>query len=220
MVDILIVEDNSEVANLLCEFLQRENYVVSIANNGEKALKLFEMYGAKLVVLDINLPGPDGFAICSRIRESSNTPILIATAKTGKADQLKGLELGADDYIEKPYDVDILIAKIKGIFKRRFETDIIKEGDIELNTISHKLTAAGVSYELTVKESELLKLLLENKGTTMKKEFIFNTVWGSDSESELQTLNVHINSLRKKIENDPKRPEHIITVWGVGYRFV
>ncbi len=219
MVDILIVEDNEEMAKLLGAFLERENYVVSIAGDGDKALRLFETYGAKLVVLDINLPGLDGFAICSKIRENSNTPILIATAKTDKSDQLKGLELGADDYIEKPYDVDILIAKIKGIFKRRFETEILKEGDIELNTVKQTLSVSDRLYELTVKECELLKLLLENKGTTMKKEFIFNSIWGSDSESEFQTLNVHINGLRKKIESNPKKPEHIITVWGVGYRF-
>ncbi|MCR4605933.1 MAG: response regulator transcription factor [Eubacterium sp.] len=219
MLDVLIVEDNKEVANLLCDFLQRENYVVTTAGDGEKALHLFEMYGAKLVVLDINLPGLDGFSICSKIREKSNTPILIATARTDKSDQLKGLELGADDYIEKPYDVDILIAKIRGIFKRRYETEILKEGDLELNTVKQTLSVGEKTYEISGKEFELLKLLLENKGTTMKKEYIFNTIWGSDSESEFQTLNVHINSLRKKIEKNPKKPEHIVTVWGVGYRF-
>ncbi len=120
MTDILIVEDNKEIAALLADFLRKENYVVSVADTGEKALDLYEKYGAKLVVLDIMLPGMDGFAVCSRIRENSNTHILIASARTDKNDQLKGLNLGADDYIEKPYDIDILLAKINGIFKRKY----------------------------------------------------------------------------------------------------
>ena len=120
MLDILIVEDNKEIGTLLCEFLRKENYTVSVAETGEKALALWEKYGAKLIVLDIMLPGMDGFAVCSKMRETSNTHILIASARTDKSDKLKGLNLGADDYIEKPYDIDILLAKIKGIFKRTF----------------------------------------------------------------------------------------------------
>ena len=129
MLDILIVEDNMEIAALLCDFLRKENYVVSIADTGEKAIDIYEKYGAKLILLDIMLPGMDGFAVCSKIRESSNTHILIASAKTEKNDKLKGLNLGADDYIEKPYDIDILIAKIKGIFKRKYAQEEIVEGD-------------------------------------------------------------------------------------------
>ncbi len=219
MLDILIVEDHKEIATLLNDFLEREGYVVSIADSGEKALKIFEMYGAKLVVLDINLPGMDGFSVCSKIREKANTPILIASARTDKSDQLTGLELGADDYIEKPYDIDILLAKIKGIFRRKYEVEEMKEGDLVLNSAKQTLTVKDKDVPVTGKEFELLKILIENKGTTMKKEYLFNTIWGSDSESEPQTLNVHINSLRKKIEKDPKNPKHIVTVWGVGYRF-
>ena len=219
MLDILIVEDHVEIATLLNDFLEREGYVVSIADSGEKALKIFEMYGAKLVVLDINLPGMDGFSVCSKIREKANTPILIASARTDKSDQLTGLELGADDYIEKPYDIDILLAKIKGIFRRKYEVEEMKEGDLVLNSAKQTLTVKDKDVSVTGKEFELIKLLIENKGTTMKKEYLFNTIWGSDSESEPQTLNVHINSLRKKIEKDPKNPKHIVTVWGVGYRF-
>ena len=173
MLDILIVEDNKEIGILLCDFLRKENYTVSVAQTGEKALKLYEKYGAKVILLDIMLPGIDGFVVCSKIRETSNTHILIASAKVEKNDKLKGLNLGADDYIEKPYDVDILLAK----------------------------------------------LLTENKNVTMKKEYLFNTVWGSDSDSEIQTLTVHIKWLREKIEEEPKKPRHIITEWGVGYRF-
>lgn len=219
MTDILIVEDNKEIAALLADFLRKENYVVSVADTGEKALDIYEKYGAKLIVLDIMLPGMDGFAICSKIRETSNTHILIASAKTEKNDKLKGLNLGADDYIEKPYDVDILIAKIKGIFKRKYGQEEIVEGNIRLNTVQQSVYVDGHKKEVTEKEFELLKLLIENKNVTMKKEYLFNTVWGSDSDSEIQTLTVHIKWLREKIEEEPKKPKHIITEWGVGYRF-
>lgn len=219
MLDIIIVEDNKEIGTLLCDFLRKENYVVSIADTGEKALALYEKYGAKLIVLDIMLSGMDGFAVCSKIRETSNTHILIASAKVEKNDKLKGLNLGADDYIEKPYDIDILIAKIKGIFKRKYGQEEIVEGNLRLNTVQQSLFVDGQKKDITEKEFELLKLLIENKNVTMKKEFLFNTVWGSDSDSELQTLTVHIKWLREKIEEEPKKPKHIITEWGVGYRF-
>lgn len=219
MLDILIVEDNKEIGTLLCDFLRKENYMVSVAETGEKAMALYEKYGAKLIVLDIMLPGMDGFAVCSKIRETSNTHILIASARTAKDDKLKGLNLGADDYIEKPYDIDILLAKIKGIFKRKYAREEIVEGNLKLNTISNTLWVKGKETDVTVKEFELLKLLIENKHVTLKKEYLFNTIWGSDSDSELQTLTVHIKWLREKVEVNPKKPEHIITEWGVGYRF-
>ena len=219
MLDILIVEDNKEIGTLLCDFLRKENYTVSVAQTGEKALDLYERYGAKVIVLDIMLPGMDGFALCSKIRETSNTHILIASARVEKNDKLKGLNLGADDYIEKPYDVDILIAKINGIFKRKYGQTEIVSGNIRLNTVQQTLYVDEQKKKITEKEFELLKLLMENKHVTMKKEYLFRTVWGSDSDSELQTLTVHMKWLREKIEKDPKKPEHIMTEWGVGYRF-
>jgi DNA-binding response OmpR family regulator len=219
MLDILIVEDNKEIGSLLCEFLRKENYTVSVVENGEKALDLFERYGARVIVLDIMLPGMDGFAVCSKIRETSNAHILIASAKVEKNDKLKGLNLGADDYIEKPYDVDILIAKIKGIFKRKYGQEEIVEGNLRLNTVHQTLYVDGQKKEVTEKEFELLKLLIENKNVTMKKDYLFNNVWGSDSDSEIQTLTVHIKWLREKIEEEPKKPKRIVTEWGVGYRF-
>ena len=219
MVDILIVEDNKEISSLLKDFLEKENYIVSVAETGEKALSLYEKYGAKLVLLDIMLPGIDGFNVCSKIRENANTPIIILSAKIGKEDKLNGITLGADDYIEKPIDIDILLAKINGIFKRRYDIDKIVEGNLTLNVAQKILTVGKKEYELTVKECELLKILIENKNTTLKKEYLFNTIWGSDSDTELQSLTVHIKWLREKIEDDPKNPKHLITVWGVGYRF-
>lgn len=219
MIDILIVEDNKEISTLLKDFLTKENYVVSVAESGEKALLLYEKYGARIVLLDIMLPGIDGFNVCSKIRENANTPIIILSAKTDKEDKLNGIVLGADDYIEKPIDIDILLAKINGIFKRRYDIDKIVEGNLILNTVKQTLTVGKKEYELTSKECELLKILIENKNTTLKKEYLFNTIWGSDSETEFQSLTVHIKWLREKIEENPKEPKHIITVWGVGYRF-
>ena len=219
MTDILIVEDNKELAELLYDFLRAENYTVSIAETGEKALSLYEKYGARLVVLDIMLPGIDGFAVCRKIREESNTPILIVSAKTEKEDKLNGLVLGADDYIEKPYDIDIMLAKIGGIFKRRYSVDELICGDIRISRESRRVYKKDVLLEMTAKEFELLVLLMENKGKALSKEYIFNQIWGSDSFSEQQTLTVHIKWLRRKIEDDPKNPKRILTVWGVGYKF-
>lgn len=219
MVDILIVEDNKELCGLLCDFLRLENYTVSVAETGEKALSLYEKYGARLVLLDINLPKLDGFAVCRKIRKNDNTPIIMLTARTDKEDKLDGILSGADDYIEKPYDIDILLAKIKGIFKRRLSLDVISDGDITLNIADETVMKRGCSVPVTSKEFELLRLLIENKGQILSKDFIFSRVWGSESESEIQTLTVHIKWLRQKIEDDPKNPVKLLTVWGKGYRW-
>lgn len=219
MTDILIVEDNKEIAALLCDFLRAEDYTVSVADNGEKALKLYEKYGAKLVILDVMLPGIDGFAVCQKIREVDNTPIIIVSAKTEKEDKLNGIILGADDYIEKPYDIDILLAKIKGIFKRRYHNDSIVIGNLTLDKVKRIAYKNQSPIQMTSKEFDLLLYLIENKGKTITKDLLFNKVWGIDSFSEPQTVTVHIKWLREKIEDEPKSPKHIITVWGKGYRF-
>lgn len=205
---------------MLCDFLRAENYTVSTAENAEKALLLYEKYGARLVVLDIMLPDKDGLYILEKIRADSNTPVLIVSAKTGKEDKLSGLNLGADDYIEKPYDIDIMLAKIGGIFKRRYSLDELSDGNIRINKINRIVYRNDLQVEMTAKEFDLLVLLIENKGRTLSKEYIFNTIWGSDSDSEQQTLTVHIKWLRRKIEENPKNPRRILTVWGVGYKFV
>ena len=219
MTDILIVEDNADLCRLLCDFLRAEDYTVSVAQDGEKALQLYEKYGARLVLLDVNLPGMDGFSVCRRIRLRDNTPIIILTARVDREDKLNGILLGADDYIEKPYDIDILLAKIKGIFKRRLARDLISDGDLELNLSEQSVTKGGKALTVTTKEFELLRLLMENKGRTLTKELLFDRVWGSDSKSEPQTLTVHIKWLRQKIEDDPSAPKRILTVWGKGYRW-
>ncbi len=220
MTDILIVEDDKELADLLTDFLRDEGYTVTAVESGGRALELFEKYGAKLVVLDINLPDVNGFAVCSRLRGNADTPILIVSARTDKEDKLNGLDLGADDYIEKPYDIDILIAKIKGIFKRRYQHEILSADGVTLNLADRTAIVDGVDTELPAKEFDLLALLMENQGKALKKEYLFSSVWGSDSDSELQTLHVHINRLRQKLGDDPKNAKRLLTVWGVGYKFV
>ena len=193
MADILIVEDNKELAGLLADFLCAAGYSVCTAATGNEALELYKEKGAKLVLLDIMLPGTDGFAVCRKIREDGNVPVIILSAKDDKQSKLDGLNLGADDYIGKPYDIDI---------------------------ISHTVKKDGVLLDMTAKEFDLLCLLIENKGRALGKEYIFNQIWGRDSFSEPQTLTVHIKWLRQKIEDDPRKPERIITIWGMGYKFV
>ena len=220
MTDILIVEDNRELSELLCDFLRAEHYSVAVAESGERALKIYGEAGAKLVILDIMLPGMDGFAVCRKMREEGNTPILIVSAKTAKEDKLNGLILGADDYIEKPYDIDIMLAKIDGIFKRRYALDTLSDGELVVNRAARTVTRGGKIVEMRVKEFDLLVLLMEQKGRALSKEYIFNQIWGNESISEPQTLTVHIKWLREKIEEDPKYPKRILTVWGVGYCYV
>lgn len=219
MTDILIIEDNTELGNLLCDFLKAENYTVKLATTGEEALEYMAQEKVRLVVLDLMLPGLDGFAVCQKIREDSDTPVFILSARTGKEDKLNGLILGADDYLEKPYDIDILLAKIRGLFKRRYGSDIMTDGNIKIDRTRRLVFCGDRQLVLTAKEYELLLLFVENKGKSLKKEWLFNKVWGYDSFSEPQTLTVHIKWLREKIEDDPKAPKRIITVWGVGYRW-
>lgn len=219
MADIIIVEDNEEIGGLLVDFLEAEGYDTYLAVTGEEALEVYALEGAKLVILDIMLPGIDGFVVCSKIRERANTPIIIVSAKDSKEDKLNGLLLGADDYIEKPYDIDILLAKVKGIFKRRYSTDEIVDGNIRLDKAGRHLYVDERELTVTAKELDLLLYFMENKGKVLPKEELFNKIWGFDSDSELQTLTVHIKWLREKLEKNPKKPERIQTVWGVGYRF-
>ncbi len=219
MADIIVVEDNLELGGLLSDFLQAEGYDVYFAESGEEGLEIYQSEGAKLVILDVMLPGLDGFGVCSRIRAQANTPILIVSARGGKEDKLNGLLQGADDYIEKLYDIDILLAKVKGIFQRRYSSDEISDGNLRLDKLGRHIYLDGREIPATAREFDLLLYLMENKGKAIPKEELFGKIWGFDSESEPQTLTVHIRWLREKLEKNPKKPEHILTVWGVGYRF-
>lgn len=222
MTDILVVEDNLELRILLMDFLKKAGYSCIGMRTGEETLEWLERDSARLILLDIMLPGVDGFYVCSKIREKKNIPLLLVSAKTEKEDKLNGLIAGADDYIEKPYDIDILLAKIKRIFERNYgafkETEIY-DGDIRLDSEKRLLYVSGKEISLTVKECELLQVFLENKGKTLKKEWIFDKVWGVDSDSEMSTLPVHIKWLRQKLGCTETGEEKIRTVWGVGYRY-
>lgn len=218
MADILVVEDNEELGMLLSDFLTAEGYDVYHALSGEEALEILAEEPAKLVILDIMLPGMDGFAVCNKIRNTDNVPILIVSAKDTKEDKLNGLMLGADDYIEKPYDIDIMLAKVNGIFKRRYGVEEIVDGNLRLNKSDESIMVNGQLLKCTSKEFQLLLYLLQNKNRILTKEELFHQIWGNGSESEMQTLTVHIKRLRNKIEEDPEHPKRILTVWGKGYR--
>lgn len=223
MVDLLLVEDNLELADLICTFLKKDGFSIINAGSGENALKFLEKDTAKIVLLDIMLPGIDGFTVCSSIRKNHNTPIIIMSAKVDKEDKINGFTLGADDYIEKPVDVDILSAKITALMKRNYELKakrtIINSGAISINKEANEVYLEGKPITMTSKEFELLLLLVENPGKTLRKDYIFGKIWGADSFSEGQTLTVHIKMLRDKIEENPKKPKRIVTLWGVGYKY-
>lgn len=222
MTDILIIEDNTEIAELLSDFIRKAGYSCVYMNSGEAGLAYLESHEAGMVLLDIMLPGIDGFAVCNEIYINKNLPIIILSAKTEKEDKLNGLLLGADDYIEKPYDVDLLIAKINALYRRHYRADAdcqFSAGSLKINIESRCVELEGQPINLNVKEFDLLLLLVQNKGKVLRKDFIFNKVWGVDSFSEPSTLAVHIKWLREKIEKDPKNPKRIVTVWGVGYKF-
>lgn len=221
MYDILMVEDEKELADLLRLYMEKAGYRVQWTPSGEEALSLLQKNTVKLLLLDITLSGIDGFAVCREVRRTGSTPILIISARVGKEDQLNGFRLGADDYIEKPVDPDLLVAKIGSLLARAYgvsrERDIVYSGDLMIDKPARKVYKNKAPIELNVKEYELLLLLVENSGKTLDKEFLFNHIWGADSFSENQTLTVHIKMLRNKIEDDPRKPAHIKTVWGVGY---
>lgn len=223
MVDLLLVEDNLELSDLICTFLKKDGFSIINADSGEKALELLEKEAFKIVLLDIMLPGIDGFTVCSTIRKNHNTPIIIMSAKVDKEDKMNGFTLGADDYIEKPVDVDILSAKISALMKRNYELKakrtIINSGAISINKEANEVYVNGKLINITSKEFELLLLLVENPGKTLRKDYIFNKIWGADSFSEDQTLTVHIKMLRDKVEDNPKKPKRIVTLWGVGYKY-
>lgn len=221
MYDILMIEDETELAELLEIYMEKAGYTVRRAASGEEALVLLQEESAKLLLLDITLPGMDGFAVCSKVRKSGSIPILIISARVGKEDKLNGFLLGADDYIEKPVDPDLLEAKIRSLLARSYgafaKKELISSGDITIDKNARRVYKNGVQVEMNVKEYELLLLLAENPGKTLDKNFLFNRIWGADSFSENQTLTVHIKMLRDKIEDNPRKPTHIKTVWGVGY---
>lgn len=223
MTDILLVEDQEELNTLMCTFLEKTGYIVKGVFSGEEALRYWQEEQVKLVILDVMLPEMDGFAVCSAMREQSSVPILFLSARVEKEAQINGFMVGADDYVEKPVDMDILLAKVTALMKRNYDlkqkNTLIHSGAISIDKELRQVFLNEEEIMLTVKEYELLLLLVENPGKTLYKDFIFDKIWGMDSFSELQTLTVHIKMLRDKIEEDSKHPKRIVTVWGVGYKY-
>lgn len=221
--DILIIEDNAELAEVIRDFLQVEGYSVFIAPGGEEGLAYLETHLVKLLLLDIMLPELDGFAVCRLAREKFNLPILIMSARHGDDNKIIGLTLGADDYLEKPFSVNLLTAKVKAHLRRSYDMNddkqLLADGDLTVNRTSMLVYKGDQQLVMTAKEYELLVQLMSNKGKALRKEWLFQQVWGADSFSEPSTLTVHMNKLRDKIENNPKEPRRIVTVWGVGYKY-
>jgi DNA-binding response OmpR family regulator len=220
---ILLVEDEKELAQVTKDYFANRGYLLQIIEDGQEALDYLMLNSVKLLILDIMLPNLDGFTICEELRKKSNIPIIIISAKTGEDARIMGIELGADDYLEKPYSVKELFVRVKSQLRRAYEMQVdlekIIKGDILIDVGKRQVYLKDNPVQLAAKEFELLKILVEHTGRAVKKEKLFNLVWGINSDSDYSTLTVHINKLREKIEKNPKKPELIKTVWGVGYRF-
>lgn len=222
MTDILLIEDHMELANLIRAFLNKKGFSLWHTFDAESALTWLYDHEVQIILLDITLPNMDGFGFCKALRAKSDVPILILSARCDKGDKLLGYELGADDYMEKPIDPDLLTAKINALLARLDKKGTgqpIHSGALCIDPIAHKVSIHQRQLELNVKEFELLLLFVRNAGKTLHKEYLFNQIWGADSDSENQTLTVHIKMLRSKIEENPRQPQRICTVWGVGYRY-
>lgn len=223
MTDILLVEDQRELNTLMCTFLEKAGYLVKGVYTGEEAISFFQEEKAKLIILDVMLPEMDGFAVCSEIRGQSSVPILFLSACVEKEDKMNGFLLGADDYMEKPVDIDILVAKVHALMKRNYDlkqkNTLLHSGALSIDKERRQVFLQNKELTLTGKEYDLLLLMVENPGKTLHKDFLFEKIWGMDSFSENQTLTVHVKMLRDKIEEDSKHPKRILTVWGVGYKY-
>ena len=225
---ILIVEDEESIAELEKDYLELSGFEVEIENNGRVGLERALQEEFDLFILDLMLPGVDGFEICKKIRESKNTPIIMVSAKKDDIDKIRGLGLGADDYIAKPFDPAELVARVKAHLSRyarlasggesRGEPDRITVGDVEILPRSWKVYKAGRELRLPNREFTLLKYLAENANIVFSKEQLFETIWGYDYVGDSATVTVHIGRIREKIEDDPAHPKIIETVWGAGYR--
>lgn len=223
MAKVLVVEDEQSLREALVFFLEKEGHAVSVAVDGEEAIEVFEKSGADIILLDLMLPKIDGNQVCKQIRQSSNVPIIMLTAKDSEIDKIVGLEIGADDYITKPYSTRELLARIKAVLRRQAEPPVIVgsvliAGDLRLDSDRHVVTLNGDTLTMPLKEFELLELLMENVNRVLTRGQIIDRVWGSNYFGDTKTLDVHIKRLRSKVEEDPARPKYIQTVRGLGYK--
>ncbi|MGR0220968.1 response regulator [Agromyces sp. ZXT2-6] len=224
MTRILLVEDEIALSEPLSFLLEREGYEVEVAADGPSAVVAFDRAGADLVLLDLMLPGLPGTEVCREIRQRSQVPIIMLTAKDSEVDIVVGLELGADDYVTKPYSTRELLARIRAVLRRRIEPDevddgIIAGGRVRMDVDRHTVEVDGEPVAMPLKEFELLELLMRNAGRVLTRGQLIDRVWGSDYFGDTKTLDVHIKRIRSKIEVTPSEPVQLVTVRGLGYRF-
>ena len=223
---ILVVEDEESLADTLRYNLEREGYLVSLATDGRRALERFGVERPSLVILDLMLPEISGLDVCRQIRRASDVPIIMVTAKDAEADKVTGLELGADDYVTKPFSVRELVSRVRAHLRRAgmqggsVRDDVMAVGPVQMDVSRHEVQVNGRAVDFTPKEFELLETFLRRHGRLLTREFLISEVWGSDYFGDTKTLDVHVKRIRKKVERDPHQPHHLVTVRGLGYKFV
>jgi two-component system, OmpR family, response regulator RegX3 len=221
---LLVVEDEESFSDALSYMLRREGFEVALAGTGPDALAEFERNGADLVLLDLMLPGLSGTEVCRSLRQRSTVPVIMLTARDSEVDKVVGLELGADDYVTKPFSSRELVARIRAVLRRGTEPDdllpaTLEAGPVRMDVDRHTVSVAGSAVPMPLKEFELLELLLRNAGRVLTRGQLIDRVWGADSVGDTKTLDVHVKRLRAKIEPDPGEPRHLVTVRGLGYKF-
>jgi len=221
---VLVVEDEESFSDALSYMLRKEGYEVTVATNGPDALEAFDRHGADLVLLDLMLPGIPGTEVCRTIRQRSSVPVIMLTAKDSEIDKVVGLELGADDYVTKPFSSRELVARIRAVLRRGGEPEdlvppTLQVGPVRMDVERHLVSVDGKSVKLPLKEFDLLEVLLRNAGRVLTRMQLIDRVWGSDYVGDTKTLDVHVKRLRAKIEPDPANPQHIVTLRGLGSKF-
>lgn len=224
MTRVLMVEDEESFSDALSFQLQREGFEVEVATNGNDALVAFDRNGADIVLLDLMLPGLSGTEVCRTLRSKSAVPIIMVTARDAEVDKVVGLELGADDYVTKPFSSRELIARIRAVLRRGGEPDelitaTVEAGAVRMDVERHVVSVDGVQVSMPLKEFDLLEMLLRNAGRVLTRGQLIDRVWGSDYVGDTKTLDVHVKRLRAKIEPDPGNPKYLVTVRGLGYKF-
>jgi two-component system, OmpR family, response regulator RegX3 len=223
---VLVVEDEEAFVEALTVGLKREGFRVQIARDGAEALLMFDAVAPDLVLLDVMLPKVSGIDVCRELRKRSTVPIIMVTAKAAEIDTVVGLEVGADDYVTKPYRLRELVARMRAVLRRSpaerdiaVAADVLQVGDVTIDPEAHEVTIRGERVSLPLKEFELLTLLAENAGRVLPRETLIDRVWGLDYVGDTKTLDVHIKRLRSKVEDDPSNPTRIVTIRGLGYKY-
>ncbi len=224
MTRVLVVEDEESFSDALAYMLRKEGFEVAVADTGPDALEQFDRSGADLVLLDLMLPGLPGTEVCRALRQRSNVPVIMVTAKDSEIDKVVGLELGADDYVTKPFSSRELVARIRAVLRRGGDTDellpaVIEAGPVRIDVERHVVSVNGAVVPMPLKEFDLLELLVRNAGRVLTRMQLIDRVWGSDYVGDTKTLDVHVKRLRSKLEPDPATPVHLVTVRGLGYKF-